>query len=82
MTHTRRKRNTYDARVLHVLMDGQKHTQVEIAFMFDVTPKTIFRAVQNLKEDFEIHTFRGGKLGGGMRLDDKHLYFGLVQIVD
>lgn len=79
MTHTRKKRNTYDARVLHVLMDGQKHTQVEIADMFDVTPKTIFRAVTNLKVNFKIHTFRGGKLGGGIRLDAKHIYFGLTQ---
>jgi len=81
MKNTRKRRNTYDARVLYILMDGEVHTQVEIADTYDTTPQTIFRAVKNLKKDFIIHTFRGGKYHGGIYLDPAFVYYDLIRAI-
>ena len=79
MQHQRQRGNTFDARVLHVLMDGRVHTQSEIADMFDISAKTVWRAIRNLRQDFTIHTFAGGKTPGGTYLDPEHVYYGLVR---
>jgi DNA-binding Lrp family transcriptional regulator len=66
-----------DAQILHLLMDGETHTQTAIAIKIEVDRKTVFNGIERLRVVFIIHTFKGGRTGGGVYLDPRHVYYGL-----
>jgi len=76
MKHTR-KSSTLDAEVLYLLLNGEVHTQKDIATKLDVDRKSVYNAIERLRYKFIIHTFRGGRAGGGVYIDEKYLYYGL-----
>ena len=69
------KENTFDARVLNVLMDAKSHTQVWLSHKFNVGIDTIYRAVKRLRKNFKILTYRGGADYGGLFLHPKHIHY-------
>ena len=76
MQHAR-KSSTVDAQILHILMDGKRHTQKAIAFKIDVSERTVTRGLERLRSVFIIRSFKGGRDYGGVYLDPQHVYYGL-----
>lgn len=77
------KGSTLDAHILHALMDGENHTHQELADKFEVSKTTVRRSIERLRMRYNIHSFSGGaegsRGGGGIYLDEQHLYFGLTR---
>jgi len=78
-----RKGSSIDADVLFHLMDGNIHTLQELANKVETSQMTIRRSIERLGISFIIHTFTSGisgkRGGGGVYLDEQHLYFGLTR---
>jgi len=56
------------ASILEILEDNEIHSMNEIAEKLELSRLTVFRHIQTLSLHYDIETFKGGQIRGGVRL--------------
>jgi len=68
----KRKTSLNDALILHMLMNGRPCKMQIIAERLEISYRTVARSIERLRDEFVIHASNNG-----VRLDGRHLYYGL-----
>ena len=62
------KKYDVEASILEILEDNEIHSMNEIAEKLELSRLTVFRHIQTLSLHYDIETFKGGQIRGGVRL--------------
>ena len=62
------KKYDVEASILEILEDNEIHSMNEIAEKLEISRLTVFRHIQTLSLHYDIETFKGGQIRGGVRL--------------
>ena len=62
------KKYDVEASILEILEDNEIHSMNEIAEKLEISRLTVFRHIQTLSLHYDIETFKGGQMRGGVRL--------------
>ena len=62
------KKYDVTASILEILEDNEIHSMNEIAEKLELSRLTVFRHIQTLSLHYDIETFKGGQIRGGVRL--------------